>query len=77
MVHVLWCVDHFFYKLYLFSYCPIARMWILNILQSAVSVGRIEIEEDGKLFVFGQSEGKLQSVRITVVDEQFWTRVLL
>ena len=40
-------------------------------------MGRIEIEEDGKLFVFGQSEGKLQSVRITVVDEQFWTRVLL
>lgn len=52
-------------------------MWVLNVLQSAVSVGRIEVEEDGKLFVFGQSEEKSQRVRITVVDEHFWTRVLL
>ncbi|KAI0731500.1 cyclopropane fatty acid synthase [Fomitopsis betulina] len=53
-----------------------ARTWVLNVLQSAVSVGRIEIEEDGKLCVFGQLEEKPQSVRITVVDEYFWTRVL-
>ena len=52
-------------------------MWILSILQSAVGVGCIQIEEDGKLFAFGQSEGKATNVRITVVDEQFWTRVLL
>ena len=52
-------------------------MWIFSILQSAVGVGCIEIEEEGKLFVFGQSESKVAHVRITVVDEQFWTRVLL
>ena len=77
MDYSFWYVEDLTHGLYLTLYCRTARIWILSILQSAVSVGRIEIEENGKLFAFGQCEEKFRGVRITVVDEHFWTRVLL
>ncbi|KAH9927606.1 cyclopropane-fatty-acyl-phospholipid synthase [Fomitopsis serialis] len=55
------------------------RQWLtyIDILQGAVKVGCIEIEEGGKVVPFGRpSEGR-DNVRISVVDEYFWTRVLL
>ncbi|KZT65668.1 CFS1-like protein [Daedalea quercina L-15889] len=58
-------------------YCQSSRTWILSILQNAVTVGCIEIEEDGKVAAFGQPGDEPGTVRITVVDDSFWTRVLL
>ncbi|TFY67533.1 hypothetical protein EVJ58_g1554 [Rhodofomes roseus] len=54
-----------------------ARAWILNVLQDAVKVGSIVIEEREMRHTFGRATNGQNSVRITVVDEDFWTRVLL
>ncbi|KAI0260501.1 putative cyclopropane fatty acid synthase [Gloeopeniophorella convolvens] len=54
-----------------------ARNSILTALRQAVIVGYLEIEESGETYHFGRPGKNSSCVRFTVVNEAFWSQVLL
>ena len=46
-------------------------------LESAVTVGHLIIEDKDKVFEFGELTQGGADVRLTVVNDAFWSRVLL
>ncbi|KAI0052621.1 cyclopropane-fatty-acyl-phospholipid synthase [Auriscalpium vulgare] len=54
-----------------------ARTSIVTALETAIAVGRLEIEENGTVYHFGQVDGEGETVHIDVVDSNFWSQVLL
>ncbi|PIA15400.1 cyclopropane-fatty-acyl-phospholipid synthase [Coemansia reversa NRRL 1564] len=55
---------------------PTIKEQIFQTLESA-SIGSLTIEEDGECFTFGNSADAGPHVRLTVLSEQFWVRLML
>jgi len=50
---------------------------MLTALKQAVKVGHLQIEEAGTVHQFGSLKEGANQVRITVVNDSFWTRMFL
>ncbi|KAI0069241.1 cyclopropane-fatty-acyl-phospholipid synthase [Artomyces pyxidatus] len=54
-----------------------ARNSIVGALDSAITIGSLEIEDADTFYRFGQEEDKGRVVRMRVLNANFWSRVLL
>jgi cyclopropane-fatty-acyl-phospholipid synthase len=54
-----------------------ARNSVLAVLQRAVKIGYLEINEGDQVYQFGSSQDKANCVHITVVSDSFWKQLFL
>ncbi|TDL29084.1 cyclopropane fatty acid synthase [Rickenella mellea] len=55
----------------------VARSSVLGVLENAIQIGCLKIVDKDGMYTFGQKSKSGNAVRLTIVNDSFWTRILL